>query len=213
MLQSCRVSKSSLQFHKNIDIHYSSSVSTVEPRYVELGYLELSAISNRIGFPWICSCLVYSVIYYGLSRTRLFWTPHYLELFLAPLSSNQPRTSIWSEETLVNISQDVQSWHLLTRCSESWETYWHVHGNKSRLTGLAAANAEGDKLPVFDNFGDQFITPEIWREPRYLEPPLSWTISRYPWEFEIAGFYSHVCRLTDSSAVLCRQCAGHATLT
>ena len=25
--------------------------STVEPRYVELGYLELPAISNRIGFP------------------------------------------------------------------------------------------------------------------------------------------------------------------
>ena len=26
-------------------------VNTVEPRYVELGYLELPAISNRIGFP------------------------------------------------------------------------------------------------------------------------------------------------------------------
>ena len=69
--------------------------------------------------------------------------------------------------------------------------YWRVHGNESKvkLTGLAAANAEGDKLPVFVNFRDQTITPEVLRQPRYLEPPLSRTIFRCPWKFEIAGFY------------------------
>ena len=38
-----------------------------------------------------------------------------------------------------------------------------VHGKESnvRLTGLAAGNAEVDKLPVFVNFRDQTITPEI----------------------------------------------------
>ena len=30
---------------------------------------------------------------------------------------------------------------------------------------------------------------DVWRQPRYLEPPLSQNISRYPWEFNIAGFY------------------------
>ena len=62
---------------------------TVEPRYFELGYLEQPAISN-------CLC--------------------------APLSSNQPRLSrtlLRSEATLVKISQEVQSRHLLTRCTES----------------------------------------------------------------------------------------------
>ena len=59
-------------------------------------------------------------------------------------SLNQPwlsRTSLRSEETLVNISQEVQSRHLLTRCTESWGMYRRVHGInqcKARLTGLTA---------------------------------------------------------------------------
>ena len=131
---------------------------TVEPRYLELGHLELPAISNRIGFPLDLPLCFFSHL---LSRT--------------PLSRKQ----------------EVQSRHLVTRCIESWEMYWRVRGNESkvRLTGLTTANAEGDKLPVFVNFRDQTIIPEIWRQPRYFEPPLSRTISRYPWEFEIAGFY------------------------
>ena len=145
-----------------------------------------SFISNSIGFPL-------GLPLFFFSRTRLSRTPCYLDLFLSALSSNKPRLSrtlLRSEETLVNISQEVQSRHL-TRCTESWEMYWRVHGNgsKVKLTGLAAANAEGDKLPVFVNFRDQTSTREIWGQPRYLEPPLSRTISRYPWEFEIAGFY------------------------
>ena len=64
-----------------------------------------------------------------LFRTRLSRTPRYLELLFAPLSSNQPRlsrTSLHSEETLVKFSQEVQSKHLVTRCTESWEMYWRV---------------------------------------------------------------------------------------
>ena len=78
------------------------------------------------------------------------------------------------ELTVFKISQEVQSRHLVTRCTESWEMYWHVLGNESkvRLTGLTTTNAEGDKLPVFVNIRDQTITPEIWRQPHYLEPPL-----------------------------------------
>ena len=132
------------------------------PRYLEQNWISLEF------------ALVFSVIYYGLSRTWLSRTPRYLELFLALLSSNPPRLSrtlLYSEETLVKISQEVQSKHLMTRCTESWEIHWRVHGNESkvRLTGLTTANTEGDKLPVFVNFRDQTITPEIWRQPRYLE--------------------------------------------
>ena len=129
------------------------------------------------------NALVFSVIHYGLSRSQLPQTPRSLELFLSPLSSNQPRLSqtlLQSRETLVDINQEVQSRHLLTRSTESREMYCQcVHGKESnvRLTGLAAGNAEVDKLPVFVNFRDQTITPEIWSQPHYLESPLSWTNS------------------------------------
>ena len=88
------------------------------PRYLE---------QNRISLGFT---LVFSIIYYGLSRT-----PRYLETFLAPLSSTLrlSRNLLRSEETLVNISQEVQWRHLLTRCTESWETYWRVHGNESKI--------------------------------------------------------------------------------
>ena len=59
-----------------------------------------------------------------LCWTRLSRTPCYLKLLLSPLGSNQPRLSrtlLRSKETLVNISQEVQSRHLLTRCTESWK--------------------------------------------------------------------------------------------
>ena len=71
---------------------------TVEPRYLELGlsrtprYLEQNPISLGLA-------PVFSVIYYGLSRTRLSRTPCYLELFFTSLSSNQPRLS----RTLITI--------------------------------------------------------------------------------------------------------------
>ena len=119
--------------------------------YLELGYLEHSAISNCFFLP--------------LAQIN----PGYLKLCYVPKKN-------WS----TSVSQIVQSRHLLTRCTESWKMYWRVPGNesKAKLTGLAAANAEGDKLPIFVNFRDQTITPEIRRQPPCLEPPLSRTISR-----------------------------------
>ena len=72
-----------INFHEYRLANISKRVYTVEPRYVELGYLELPAISNRIGLP--LDMPVFSVIYYGLPRTRLSRTPRYLELSLSLL--------------------------------------------------------------------------------------------------------------------------------
>ena len=113
----------------------------------------LSSLKFSLKVKWVhCSSLrkewqAISAIKYSwtpLCRTRLSRTPRYLELFLAPFGSNQlrlSRTLLRSEETLVNIGQEVQSRQLLTICTEIWGTYWRVHGNESkvRLTGLASA--------------------------------------------------------------------------
>ena len=166
--------------------------NTVEPRYVELGYPELPAISNRIAFP-LDLPLFFSVIYYGLSRTRSSRTARYLELFLAPVSWNQPRLSrtlLHSEEELVKISQEVQSRHFLTRCTESWEMYWRVHGNESKARLTGTANTEGDKLPVFVNFSRSYYYS------RNLTPT---SLSRTP---VISNYFSLPLRVRDSEVLL-----------
>ena len=120
-------------------------------------YVQLNlAISNSV----ISNSLEQNRIGFLLDLPLFFLqsVTYYLELgyFEHPSFSNQPQLSwnlLRSEGTLVKISQEVQSRHLLTRRAESWEMYWRVHGNEStvRLTGLAAANAEGDRLLVFVN--------------------------------------------------------------
>ena len=120
---------------KSDQFQTSVNRTTVEPRYVELGYLKQNMIS--LGF-------FLSHLLWAISNSVIANTPLYLELFLAPLSSNQPwlsRTLLRSEETLVKISQKVQSRHLPTRCTDSWEMYWRVYvinESKVRLTGLTA---------------------------------------------------------------------------
>ena len=52
---------------------------TADSRYLELGYLENSTISNSNQFP-----LPLFFSHYRLSRT-----PHYLKLFFAPLESSR----------------------------------------------------------------------------------------------------------------------------
>ena len=156
-------------------------------------YLKQNRVS--LGF-----ALVFSVIYYGPSRTRLSWTPRYLKLFMAP-SSNQPqlsRTLLRCEETLLSISQEVQSRHLLTRSTESWEMYWSVHGKESkvRLTGLLR---QMQKAKSFRCLRDKNITPEILCQSHFLEPPLSQTISLFSWEFNMVGFH---CKLVTFAIVL-----------
>ena len=132
-----------------------------------------SVISNsplsRTGFAFPGICPSFSVFFSWLSRT-----PHYLELSLSPLSWNQlqlTRTFLRSE-TLVNISWEVQSRHLLTRM------YWKLR-NIFDVFMVAKAKSnwmdlllrmQRNKYGIFVNFRDQTITPEIWCQPRYLEP-------------------------------------------
>ena len=62
--------------------------TTVEPRYVELGYLELPALELNwisLGF-----ALVFSVIYYELSRTRISRNPAISNCFSLPLAQINP---------------------------------------------------------------------------------------------------------------------------
>ena len=68
-------------------------------------------------------------------------------------------------------------------------------GNESKvkLTRLTTVNTEGDKLPVFVNFRDQTITPEIGRQPRYLEAPA------------ISNCFSKPLRVRDSGVLLYSQ--------
>ena len=101
------------------------------PRYLE---------QNRISLGFT---LVFSIIYYGLSRT-----PRDLEPFLAPLSSTLrlSRNLLRSEETLVNISQEVQWRHLLTRCilkAEKRIDVFTVTKAKFRLTGRSRWQVAG----------------------------------------------------------------------
>ena len=133
-------------------VHLNHYSITVEPCYVELGYLELPAISNCFSLP--------------LAQID----PGYLELYYVPKKH-------WST-SVRKCSQGI-SWQDVLKADKCV----HANERKVRLTGLAAANAEGDKLPVFCNFREQTIT-------RNLTPTsLSRAIFRYPWEFEIAGFY------------------------
>ena len=118
--------------------------------YLELGYLEHPAI-------WKCFSL-------PLAQTN----PGYLKL-------HYDQRKHWS--TSVRKCSQGTSWQDVLKAEKM---YWPWHGSESkvRLTGLTTVNAEGDKLPVFVNFRDQTITPEIWRQPRYLKPPLSLESSR-----------------------------------
>ena len=156
-------------------------MNTVEP-----GYLELPAISNRIGFPLDLPLFFQS---FTMGYLELGYLEHpaisncssSLKLKSTPAISNFStfRRNISIREHLAG--SEVQLRHLVTR----WEMYWRVRGNESkvRLTGRTTVNAEGDKLPVFVILGIKLLFQ------KFDEPPLSRTISRYPWEFEIAGLY------------------------
>ena len=132
-------------------------MSPVEHRYVEPGYLEPNWIS--LGF-----ALFFSVIYYGLSETRLSRTPRF-SLFLAQIDPGYGQTLLRSEEILVNIILEV-------RQSTSWQDV--LKADKC-IDVFMVTKAKSNWLdwPLV-NFRDQTITPEIWRQlrclnPRYLE--------------------------------------------
>ena len=53
----------------------------------------------------------------------------------SPQLKSTPATSnVRYEETLV--SQEVQPMHLLTKCTESWQMYWRVHGKEIKSDWL-----------------------------------------------------------------------------
>ena len=143
------------------------------PRYVELHYLELPVISNRIGFP-LDLPLFFSNLLWAILNSVISNTPLSRTVSRSPKRKTTPAISNFI--TFQRNTGQHQSGSAVKappdKMSESWEMYWCVHsnGSKVRLTWLTTANAEGDKLPVFVNFRDQSITPEIWLQPRYLEP-------------------------------------------
>ena len=73
--------------------------------------------------------------YNSLERTlmrhlHIVWSLLSRTFFLSPWLKSTPAISncITFQTTLVNISQEVQSRHLLSRCTESWKMYWCVPG-------------------------------------------------------------------------------------
>ena len=51
-----------------------------------------------------------------------------------------------------------------------WKMYWRVHGNESKVwLDLPLPMQKATSGRDFINLGDQTITPEIWRRPRYPE--------------------------------------------
>ena len=121
-----------------------------------------------------------------------------LELFLAPLSSNQPRLSrtlVRSEEKFDNISREVQARHLLTRCTEPEKCIDVFAVTKAKSDWLdlplRMQKATSCRYWFVSNFRDETISPEIWYQPgEWLSRTPA--ISNYfsiPWEFEMAGFF------------------------
>ena len=100
---------------------------TRTPRYLE---------QNRISLGFALS-----VIYYGLSRTQLSQTPHYLELFLAPLGSNQPRLS----RTLL---RSKKHWSTLVRKCSQGTSWQDVLKAENRIDVFTVTKAKSDWLDL-----------------------------------------------------------------
>ena len=138
----------------------------IEPRYVELGYLEHPAISN-------CSWLSLAQI-----------NPGYLELYYVPKKR-------WS--TLVRKCSQGTSWQDVQKAEKRSD----VHGNeaKSDWLDLPLRMQKATSCRYLLILGIKLF--QIFDANLALEPPLSRTIFRYSWEFELAGFYSkYVCVVT-----------------
>ena len=163
---------------------------TVEPRYVELGYLELPAISNRIGFSLDLpvffqsftmgylelGCLEHPAISNCFLLPLAQINPGYLELFCVPKKhwskSVRKCSQGTSRQDALKAEKCIDVFTVLTKAKSDW------------LDLLL--NAECDRLPVFV---DQTITPGIW--------PTS--LSRTP---AISNSFSIPLRVRDSGVLL-----------
>ena len=109
------------------------NINTVEPRYVELGYLELHAISNRIGFPldlplfFQSFTMGYLELGYPLEHPAISnccslplaqINPGYLEFYYIPKKH-------WSKS--VRKYNQGTPWQDVLKAREM---YWRVHGNE-----------------------------------------------------------------------------------
>ena len=137
-------------------------------------------------FPWICPCF-FSHLLWAISNSVVSNTPLSRTVFRFPYSQINPGYielyCIPKKHWSISVGKCSQgtSWQDALKAEKCIDVFTVT---KAKLDWPDTVNAEGDK-----NFRDQTITPEIGHQPRHLEHPLSRTISRYPWEFEIAGFY------------------------
>ena len=162
----------------------------IEPRYVELGYLELPASRTEWYFPWICPCfcchLLWAVSNSVISNTPLSRTvpdspwlsqinPGYLELYYVPKKR-------WS--TLVRKCSQGTSWQDVQEAEKRID----VHGNKAKSDwrDLPLRMQKATSCRYLLILGIKLF--QIFDANLALEPPLSRTIFRYSWEFELAGF-------------------------
>ena len=162
------VTRLPLEILASKDATWDERTHTVEPRYVELGYLELPAISNRILFPLDLPLLFHSFTMGYLEHLAISncfslplaqINPCYQELYYVP-------KKVWSKS--VRKCRPGISWQDVLK-AEKFIDMFTVTKAKSDWLDLPL-NAEGDKLPVF---GDQTIAPEIWPTSLSRTPAIS----------------------------------------
>ena len=124
-----------------------------------------SVISNRVGFP-LNLPLFFQSFTMGYLELGYFEHPAISNCFSLPLAQvNHGYLELYYvRKKHCSTSVKKCSQGKMTRCTESWETYWRVHGNESkvRLTGLAVANTElRQQVAGICHFRDQSITTEI----------------------------------------------------
>ena len=153
-------------------------------------YLEQNRIS--LGF---ALGFFFSFIYYGPARTRLSRTPRYLPGYLEPYYGPKKDWSTSDRKCSQGTSwQDVlkaeKCIHVFT-VTKAKSDWLDLPLRMQKATSCRYLLILGIKLLLqkFDANLSNLEHPTPPPPPPPPPPPVSRTISRYPWEFEIAGFY------------------------